>query len=399
MSKEKSLLFGSLALNLWLLGALLRLLAAPSNPTLASAAYNSTPVPAAPGPNGFANGDLPGFCWSQLESTDYRTYIKNLRAVGCPEETVRDIILAEINKLYAPKFSAARRPDARQNYWQSPPSWSPDTYAQQKGLHRERSGLIRELLGVDPDEESRKNDTSGREQDDPLAFLPASKRQPLRDLEEKYFNLERRIYAEAHGIMTTSDRASLAELQQQKAREVDLLLTSQERLEYQLRESPTARRLQQELTAFQPTEAEFRAICQAQIAFDERTEALRSSGSGAPSPRNDDALQAQIREALGDQRYFEYLRSKDPAYQTLVRIADRFGLPETVASQVLELKQSAETQSQEVAANTGLTSGEKQVWLKTLQDQVGETLTGVLGEKGFSAYHDYGGAWIERLGR
>src|SRR5262245_55092968 len=34
----------------------------------------------------------PEFHWSQIESPDYREYISNLRAIGCPEATIRDII-------------------------------------------------------------------------------------------------------------------------------------------------------------------------------------------------------------------------------------------------------------------------------------------------------------------
>jgi hypothetical protein len=41
------------------------------------------------------------FRWSQLESTDYRQYINNLRAIGCPRQTIRDIITADVHSLYA----------------------------------------------------------------------------------------------------------------------------------------------------------------------------------------------------------------------------------------------------------------------------------------------------------
>jgi len=41
------------------------------------------------------------FEWSQLESSDYRTYIKNLRAIGCPEPTLRAIVTADVDKLYS----------------------------------------------------------------------------------------------------------------------------------------------------------------------------------------------------------------------------------------------------------------------------------------------------------
>jgi hypothetical protein len=41
--------------------------------------------------------------WIQIESTDYPTYINNLRKVGCPEQTVREIITADVADLYAQK--------------------------------------------------------------------------------------------------------------------------------------------------------------------------------------------------------------------------------------------------------------------------------------------------------
>src|SRR5688572_24962345 len=38
--------------------------------------------------------------WRIVESEDYKKYIANLRAIGCPEETIRDIIVADVNKLF-----------------------------------------------------------------------------------------------------------------------------------------------------------------------------------------------------------------------------------------------------------------------------------------------------------
>src|SRR3569623_2104048 len=35
--------------------------------------------------------------WSHVESPDYATYIANLRSIGCPEQTIRDIIIADVN--------------------------------------------------------------------------------------------------------------------------------------------------------------------------------------------------------------------------------------------------------------------------------------------------------------
>jgi len=41
------------------------------------------------------------FHWSQLQSTnDYRTYVANLRAAGCPERTVRAIVMADVDFVF-----------------------------------------------------------------------------------------------------------------------------------------------------------------------------------------------------------------------------------------------------------------------------------------------------------
>jgi len=50
-----------------------------------------------------------GFNWESVESPDYKQYIANLRSVGCPEETIRDIIRADVNTLYEEKKKEARR--------------------------------------------------------------------------------------------------------------------------------------------------------------------------------------------------------------------------------------------------------------------------------------------------
>ena len=34
-----------------------------------------------------------------VAAADYREYIENFRNIDCPEETIRDIILADVNKL------------------------------------------------------------------------------------------------------------------------------------------------------------------------------------------------------------------------------------------------------------------------------------------------------------
>ncbi len=56
------------------------------------------------------NGSQP-FHWSQIESTDYRTYVANLRRIGCPEATIRDIIAADVHSLYERQRAQIPKPE------------------------------------------------------------------------------------------------------------------------------------------------------------------------------------------------------------------------------------------------------------------------------------------------
>ncbi len=40
------------------------------------------------------------FRWSQLDASDYHLYVKNLRAIGCPEPSVRAIVTADVQAVY-----------------------------------------------------------------------------------------------------------------------------------------------------------------------------------------------------------------------------------------------------------------------------------------------------------
>src|SRR4051812_43050063 len=45
------------------------------------------------------------FTWNEIESTNYPAYIANLRRIGCPQKTIRDIIVADVNDLFAERIA------------------------------------------------------------------------------------------------------------------------------------------------------------------------------------------------------------------------------------------------------------------------------------------------------
>src|SRR5712691_12520515 len=89
------------------------------------------------------------FDWRMIESSDYEKYVANLRAIGCPERTVRDIIVAEVQKTFGAK-SAAVPLDVK--FW----SCGPERQAAERSREERRSELraesraiLERLLGVD----------------------------------------------------------------------------------------------------------------------------------------------------------------------------------------------------------------------------------------------------------
>ena len=50
----------------------------------------------------------PSFNWSELQPDNYRTYLSNLRSVGCPEITIHDILVSQISRDYDSKIKKIR---------------------------------------------------------------------------------------------------------------------------------------------------------------------------------------------------------------------------------------------------------------------------------------------------
>ena len=88
------------------------------------------------------------FSWRDIESPDYPVYIANLRAIGCPEQTIHDLIIADVNSLYA-RRRATELVTPEQQWWRSEPDTNVLQAAQEKvqALDDERRALLSRLLG------------------------------------------------------------------------------------------------------------------------------------------------------------------------------------------------------------------------------------------------------------
>jgi hypothetical protein len=95
------------------------------------------------------------FRWSQLDSKDYHVYVKNLRAIGCPEPTLRAIVTADVDSVYQMFANQLEQKIAavENGSWSKQLSGSGSEAAMQGELQRipdEEERKIEDLLGFKP---------------------------------------------------------------------------------------------------------------------------------------------------------------------------------------------------------------------------------------------------------
>ncbi len=149
----------SLILNLGLGSGLIFLLATRharlSAPNPAITAETTPPVNetvAAPPPAAPEAQSKP-FRWNQMESTDYHTYIRNLRGIGCPEPALRAIVTADVHAVFGKRSreleqQLAALADASWSVRLSSVNTEPALKAEMLKLPGEEAAEINELLGV-----------------------------------------------------------------------------------------------------------------------------------------------------------------------------------------------------------------------------------------------------------
>ena len=210
------------------------------------------------------------FHWSMIESRDYPAYIANLRAIGCPEPTIRDIIYADVSELFVRKRQASLESMERQ-FW--------DLMATDESQHgndewqmtydtlkEEKAKLLKDLLGDTRDQTAQK-----RRRPDPqaqLGFLSEEKQDQVAQIFEKYSQLRRDMQPQPGQSIGPDGRERFKVLMQQQEADLKQLLTPEEYDEYKLRRSSAVHTVQN-LYGFAPTEEEARAITRLQMEFEE----------------------------------------------------------------------------------------------------------------------------------
>lgn len=335
-------LSGSLALNLGLCLALVWLLARPGSKSDSIA----PPPPAPTAPERSAQADPSAdlkpaaapkpFHWSAVESTNYLAYIANLRAIGCPEQTIRDIIIADVNSLFASRYAALSQSVPELAWWGRYDSRKPlraELAAQLRELNDEKKALLIRLLGEDATKDLVFADThlSAYREQNTFAFLPESKRDRVRDLVRRYESW--REWSESAWKSLSSDERDAKEKELRAAREQELaaILTPEEMREFALRDSLTAESIREQYGRGNLTEEEFRKLYELRKDFEQTHPQTQ--------PEDWKALDANYANVLGPERFGDLQRQNDSMWRALQNLASENGFSSDAMSQAFAIKQ------------------------------------------------------------
>jgi LysM repeat protein len=332
------------------------------------------------------------FTWDQVESSDYATYIANLRDIGCPEQTIRDIIIADVNAVFAKRIAAeVRTPD--QQWWRSMPDARLSTAATAKlrELEQERRTLLTSLLGPGWGESSLASLQPARAAvvlDGPvLGNLPTDTKASVNQAVAASQARLEALYAKAESEGRNPTAAELAAVREQTRVELQKILAPAQLEEFLLRYSQNASNLRSqlgEMKYFSATPDEFRALFRVTDQFDQKLAALADS-TDPNDIRQRQSLEAQreraIKLALGDQRYALYQRLQDPNYRDAYAQATAAGTP-GAAQTVYAVNQATD---QEIARtlnqSSNLTPEQLAVALKRVELQQLEATTAAVGQE------------------
>lgn len=239
----------------------------------------------------------PALVWGQIETDDFGTYIQKLRAIGCPEVTIRRIVTAEIHGEYAQRRREflATEPIP---FWKSEYGVGEESLPGMLALEDEERAALSAVLGKPEGPDSLEcaavkvaGSWAGK---GPAIATAAWSRNAERDA----------ILEAADGRpLTAAEQARIGQLAAEYEQALVSILSPAEREEYELRNSAPAENLRSELgkKGVEVSEREFRELFRSLRQFNaaEHAMAMRSGDIGAAW----DTYLAAASRVLGPERF------------------------------------------------------------------------------------------------
>ena len=322
------------------------------------------------------------FSWGEVESPDYRVYISRLREIGCPESTIRDIVVADVNQLYASK-QLDEVPTADEEWWRSVPDTNLLQAASDKSrqLEQERRTLLDTLLGPNWTVEGASRPVVAIN-GPVLGELSPEAKQSVRDIVSGYQQRTQSYLAAQRNNGQPADPAELARLEQQYRAELAKVLSPAQLEEFLLRYSQTAVELRNRLRGLNATPDEFRKIFELRDTLLQQGQAAAAADpSGQARAALNKQLEAAITNVISPDRYRELQLAQDPAYQAAVALGGQYNASSNVVENLYEMKLLANQVRDRINNDPTLTPEQKAEQLRALderQQSVSDQLLGLV---------------------
>jgi hypothetical protein len=335
------------------------------------------------------------FVWSDIESEDYPTYITNLRLIGCPESTIRDIIVAEVTQMFA-RRRTSEVVGAHQQWWRSEPdpavAWAAVT--KMRELEDERRALLTRLLG--PAWESADYPLPSLDTlvplDGPiLGSLTPEMKLAVQNIERAALQRQSEYLAAREAAGEEPDPAELARLRLEARTALAGVLAPEALEEYLLRYSQEAINLRRRLAGVETTPEEFRALFRAIDPLGQEMAITNVAADALASKQRtelEEERERSLREVLGAERYEEYRLAQDPLYQQAKGVAAAAGVPEDRIVSLAAIYRLTEIEEARIRNDLTLSPDDKAVRLEAMRIAQQDSVRQLLGAEAYQRYLD-----------
>jgi hypothetical protein len=356
--------------------------------------------------------NAPHFHWTEVESPDYKEYIARLRQIQCPEETIRDIIIADINKLYAPReapLKVAGDDEASVSEDRSQRVAPFERRRQLRELQREKNALLKELLGIELPLDPLRARGARNYELFAAAFkaLPPEKREVVREIQENYWQNSDALKDKYNNRRTMEYIEEYKRLNLERKAQLANALTPDEMDEYEMRTTNVAQNMRSSMEGFSPTEEEFKKIFRIRKQIEEPFGGLMGASALLDAQGNVNAqnqrsysdrqmeINEKVKEALGPERAQQYELSQDSNYRTMRQLGTKFGLSSEVVMQSYELQKTYRDQQRQLRSDPSVPPDQRNVALQQLQSNYETQFNQLVGERAAQAYRNNRGGYVE----
>lgn len=332
--------------------------------------------------------------WSTLHSTDLTKLVAQLRAAGFPPALVRAVVDAEVERQFSPRIKELTRVVNETPYWKPDPGYyagNAKLFESISQIYRERSRLLRDLLGTDAYAWGGIDPTTAQKRQ--FGNLPSAKIDLVQRINDDYAEMIGQVRAATQGITLPEDREKMALLEREKRADLAAILTPEELAEYEMRSSPITMRLRTAFTIMDANEAEFRAIYTIHegykdVLYPTSMGGITFTGVDAMEKRREATRQIneQVKTALGDARFAQYQRATDTDFQQLYRLGQRDSIPYDTLVRAYDVRGPTAEASIRIVDDRALSTDAKRTALKELAQTARTQLLSTLGPTAGPAY-------------